>query len=100
MTITAPIKYPDQITPIQSREGKRGVKKIPKTPQSEDLLTLCLGQVGEERLEASGEPLHALVEIGQSLQVADVTQDLILGDQLVSEVPGQHLRLFGKGHPK
>lgn len=75
-------------------------QRIPKTPQSEALLTLCLGQDGEECLEASGKPLHALVDIGQSLQVADVTQDLILGDQLVSEVPGQHLRLLGKGHSK
>lgn len=47
-------------------------------------LTGGLRQVGEEHLEANGEPLHALMKVGQSLQVADVTQDLILRDQLVS----------------
>lgn len=56
-------------------------------------------QVGEEGLQATGEPLHALMEVGQSLQVTDVAQDLVLGDQLVSEVPGEHLRLLGKRRP-
>lgn len=55
------------------------------------LLTGCLGQVGKERLEAGGKPLHTLMDICQSLQVTDVTQDLILGDQLVPEVPREHL---------
>lgn len=50
-----------------------------------------MGQVGEERLKPTSEPLHALMEVSQSLQITDVTQDLILGDQLVSEVPSQHL---------
>lgn len=68
-------------------------------PQPSDTsLTLCLRQGGEEGLEAGGEPLHALVQVGQSLQVADVTQDLVLGDQLVPQVPGQHLWLLGKSH--
>lgn len=57
-------------------------------------------QGGEEGLEAAGEPLHALVQVGQSLQVADITQDLVLGDQLVAQVPGQHLRLLGESHPE
>lgn len=37
-------------------------------------------QIGEECLEATGKPLHALMKVGKSLQVTDVTEDLILGD--------------------
>lgn len=76
--------------------------KIPPLPPQTmpPLLTGGLGQVGEERLEATGKPLHALMKVGQSLQVTDVTQDLILGDQFVSQVPSQHLRLFSKSCPE
>ena len=44
------------------------------------VLTGSMRQVGEEGLEATGQPLHALVKVGQSLEVTDVTKDLILGD--------------------
>lgn len=64
------------------------------------LLTGCLGQVGEEGLKAAGKPLHALMKVGQSFQVTDITKDLILGDQLVSKVASQDLGLFGKSRPE
>lgn len=63
------------------------------------LLTGGVGQAGEEGLEAGGQPLHALVQVGQSLQVTDVAQDLVLRDQLVSEVARQHLGLLGERRP-
>lgn len=77
-------------------------QKLPPSPPQTlpPLLTGGMGQVGEERLEATGKPLHALMKVGQSLQVTDVTQDLILGDQFVSQVPSQHLRLFSKSCPE
>lgn len=43
-------------------------------------LTGCVRQCGEERLEATGKPFHALVKVGQCLEVTDITQDLILWD--------------------
>lgn len=86
---------------LQQRWSRRLYKYEPHKDERhlDDSLTLRLRQGGEEGLEAGGQPLHALVQVGQSLQVADVTQDLVLGDQLVAQVPGQHLRLLGESHP-
>lgn len=44
------------------------------------LLTGQVRKIGKESLEAASEPLHALMNVGQSLQVTDISQDLILGD--------------------
>lgn len=43
-------------------------------------LTGHVRQGGEERLEATSEPFHALMQVGQCFEVTDVTQDLILRD--------------------
>lgn len=62
-------------------------------------LTGALGQVAEEAPEAGGEPLHALLQVSESLQITDVPQNLILWNQLITQIPCQHLRLLGKCRP-
>lgn len=80
-----------QVATDLAKAVRNSYKHIVQTTSSCFFLTRGMGQVGEERLKPTSEPLHALMEVGQSLQITDVTQDLILGDQLVSEVPSQHL---------
>lgn len=80
-----------QVTNDLGKAVQNSYKHTVQTTSSCFFLTRGLGQVGEERLKPTSEPLHALMKVCQSLQITDVTQDLILGDQLVSEVPSQHL---------
>lgn len=63
------------------------------------ILTGALGQVAEEAPEAGGEPLHALLQVSESLQITDVPQNLILWNQLITQIPCQNLRLLGKCRP-
>lgn len=65
----------------------------------EHTLTRALGQVAEETPEAGGEPLHALLQVSESLQITDVPQNLILRNQLITQIPRQNLWLLGKCRP-
>lgn len=55
-------------------------KKSQLLPKSNPLLTRGMRQGGEERLEATSKPLHALMKVGQGFQVTYITEDLILWD--------------------